>query len=61
MSNAVAQRQESAAVIQANEATTVLQVIQKAASDPSCDYREARAPDGHARAYASQTGRTAIR
>ncbi|EMO9845319.1 ERF family protein [Pseudomonas aeruginosa] len=37
MSNAVAQRQESAAVIQANEATTVLQVIQKAASDPSCD------------------------
>ncbi|HCF0051543.1 TPA: ERF family protein [Pseudomonas aeruginosa] len=37
MSNAVAQRHESAAVIQANEATTVLQVIQKAASDPSCD------------------------
>lgn len=37
MSNAVAQRQESAAVIPANEATTVLQVIQKAASDPNCD------------------------
>lgn len=37
MSNSIAQRQESAAVIQANEATTVLQVIQKAASDPSCD------------------------
>ncbi|EKH5750331.1 single-stranded DNA-binding protein, partial [Pseudomonas aeruginosa] len=37
MSNSIAQRQESAAVIQASEATTVLQVIQKAASDPSCD------------------------
>ncbi|MCS7578709.1 ERF family protein [Pseudomonas aeruginosa] len=37
MSNSIAQRQESAAVIQANEATTVLQVIQKAVSDPGCD------------------------
>lgn len=37
MSNAVAQRQESAAVIQAGESATILQVIQRAAADPSCD------------------------
>lgn len=37
MSNAVAQRQESAAVIQAGESATILQVIQRAAADPQCD------------------------
>lgn len=37
MSNAVAQRQESAAVIQAGESATILQVIQRAAADPACD------------------------
>ncbi|PCN28253.1 ERF family protein [Pseudomonas aeruginosa] len=37
MSNAVAQRQEGAAVIQAGESATILQVIQRAAADPSCD------------------------
>lgn len=37
MSNAVAQRQESSAVIQAGESATILQVIQRAAADPSCD------------------------
>ncbi|HDP4022085.1 TPA: single-stranded DNA-binding protein, partial [Pseudomonas aeruginosa] len=37
MSNAVAQRHESAAVIQAGESATILQVIQRAAADPQCD------------------------
>lgn len=37
MSNAVAQRQESAAIVQAGESATILQVIQRAAADPQCD------------------------
>jgi len=37
MSNAVAQRQESAAVVPAGESATILQVIQRAATDPSFD------------------------
>lgn len=37
MSNAVAQRQESAAIVQASESATILQVIQRAAADPQCD------------------------
>lgn len=37
MSNALAQRQESAAIVQAGESATILQVIQRAAADPQCD------------------------
>ena len=37
MSNAVAQRQESAPIVQAGESATILQVIQRAAADPQCD------------------------
>ncbi|WAG77013.1 ERF family protein [Metapseudomonas furukawaii] len=37
MSNAVAQRQDSAAVVPAGESATILQVIQRAAADPQCD------------------------
>lgn len=37
MKNEIAQRQESAAVIQVTESATILQVIQRAASDPQCD------------------------
>ncbi|HHY4192048.1 ERF family protein [Pseudomonas aeruginosa] len=37
MSNSIAQRQEGAAVIQAGESATILQVIQRAAADPACD------------------------
>lgn len=37
MSNAVAQRQDSAAVLPAGESATILQVIQRAAADPQCD------------------------
>ncbi|WP_440466920.1 ERF family protein [Pseudomonas sp. YH-1] len=37
MSNAVAQRQENAAVVQTGESATILQVIQRAAADPACD------------------------
>lgn len=37
MTNAVAQRQDSAPVIHAGESATILQVIQSAASDPACD------------------------
>ncbi|MDG9785313.1 ERF family protein [Metapseudomonas otitidis] len=36
MSNAIAERQESALVVQA-ESATILQVIQRAATDPQCD------------------------
>ncbi len=37
MNTAIAQRQESAAIVQATESTTILQVIQRAAADPQCD------------------------
>lgn len=37
MSNALAHRQESAAIVQAGESATILQVIQRAAADPHCD------------------------
>ncbi|HGT2710332.1 TPA: ERF family protein [Pseudomonas aeruginosa] len=37
MSNSIAQRQDGAAVIQAGESATILQVIQRAAADPACD------------------------
>lgn len=37
MTNAVAHRQESAAIVQAGESATILQVIQRAAADPQCD------------------------
>lgn len=37
MSTAIAHRQESAAVVQAGESATILQVIQRAAADPQCD------------------------
>ena len=37
MSNEIVHRQESTPVVQASEPTTILQIIQRAASDPSCD------------------------
>ncbi|WP_160286361.1 ERF family protein [Pseudomonas knackmussii] len=37
MSTAIAERQESAVVVQAGESATILQVIQRAAADPACD------------------------
>lgn len=37
MSQALAERQESAVIVQAGESATILQVIQRAAADPQCD------------------------
>lgn len=37
MSTALAERQESAVIVQAGESATILQVIQRAAADPQCD------------------------